>query len=354
MGEAVGISEPERDTSDDTSVDSDSTPADAESGDAAGAPGADMHAATATPSLPVVRPYFEPAAPPRRPGETTMSYYVRWARTAPMLTPEEEKRYTKAYAETQDPEAANLLVSSHMRLVLKIAMQYQRHWADIIDLVQEGTVGLIQALDRFDLSRGVPFSAYARHWIRAMIFRYLMENFHLVKYGSTRAGRKLFLELGRERNRLIAEGIVPKNKMLSERLGVSERDIERFDNIRSGTVSLDTPSGDSDDSRTLAETLPDPLQDGPEVGAAKRELSDRLRVALDSFRETLTAERDIVIWEERLLNTDPTSLADLGRRYEVSRERMRQIEARLKKKLKVHLEKTLGDEVAFEFDTDNS
>ena len=283
-----------------------------------------------------------------------MSYYVRWARTAPMLTPEEEKRYTKAYAETQDPEAANLLVSSHMRLVLKIAMQYQRHWADIIDLVQEGTVGLIQALDRFDLSRGVPFSAYARHWIRAMIFRYLMENFHLVKYGSTRAGRKLFLELGRERNRLIAEGIVPKNKMLSERLGVSERDIERFDNIRSGTVSLDTPSGDSDDSRTLAETLPDPLQDGPEVGAAKRELSDRLRVALDSFRETLTAERDIVIWEERLLNTDPTSLADLGRRYEVSRERMRQIEARLKKKLKVHLEKTLGDEVAFEFDTDNS
>lgn len=283
-----------------------------------------------------------------------MSYYVRWARTAPMLTPEEEKRYTKAYAESGDPEAANLLVSSHMRLVLKIAMQYQRHWADIIDLVQEGTVGLIQALDRFDLSRGVPFSAYARHWIRAMIFRYLMENFHLVKYGSTRAGRKLFLELGRERNRLIAEGIVPQNKMLSERLGVSERDIERFDNIRSGTVSLDTPHGDSDDSRPLAETLPDPMQDGPEVGAAKRELSDRLRVALDAFRETLTAERDIVIWEERLLNTDPTSLADLGRRYEVSRERMRQIEARLKKKLKVHLEKTLGDEVAFEFDTDNS
>lgn len=293
-------------------------------------------------------------SPPRRPGESTLGYYVRWARTAPMLTPEQEKSYTYAYAETGDREAANRLVASHMRLVLKIAMQYQRRWADVVDLVQEGSVGLVHALSHFDPYRGVPFSAYARHWIRAMILRFLVENFHLVKFGSTRAGRKLFFELERERNRLTAEGISPSNKLLSERLGVSERDIQRYDNVRAGAMSLDTPSSNRGDDRSLGETLMDPSQEGPEVNAAKRELADRLHVALAAFRKTLTAERDIVLWDERLVSADPTSLADLGRRYEVSRERMRQIEARLKKKLKVHLENTLGDEVAFEFDTEPS
>ena len=312
-----------------------------------------MQTAQAT-TAPVVRPTFAPVAPPRRPGETTLSYYVRWARTAPMLTPEEEKEYTLAYAERGDREAANRLVSSHMRLVLKIAMQYQRRWADVVDLVQEGSVGLVHALSHFDPYRGVPFSAYARHWIRAMILRFLVENYHLVKYGSTRAGRKLFFELERERNRLMAEGIVPSNRMLSERLGVSERDIDRYDNVRAGAVSLDTPAGDGEDGRSLGELLPDDSQEGPETNAAKRQLSDRLHTALDSFRETLTAERDIVLWHERLVAADQTSLAELGRRYDVSRERMRQIEARLKKRLKVHLEKTLGDEVAFEFDTGDS
>ena len=308
-----------------------------------------MQLATTPPST--IRPRFKPLAPARRSGESTLSYYVRWARTAPMLTPEEEKEYTVAYAEHGDREAANRLVASHMRIVLKIAMQYQRRWADVVDLIQEGSVGLVHSLSHFDPYRGVPFSAYARHWIRAMILRFLVENFHLVKFGSTRAGRKLFFELERERNRLTSEGITPNTKMLSERLGVSERDIERYDNVRIGAMSLDSPSGNAGDDRSLGDTLPDRDQEGPEVHAAKRELADRLHTALASFRKTVTAERDIVIWEERLVSSDPTSLADLGRRYQVSRERMRQIEARLKKKLKVHLEKTLGDEVAFEFNT---
>lgn len=341
-----------KDNRDDSSNEPAPTTADTSgSADDAVAAGDSMNAATTDSASPALPRPFAPTAPARRPGESTMSYYVRWARSAPMLTPEEEKTYTLAFAEHGDREAANRLVASHMRLVLKIAMQYQRRWADVVDLIQEGSVGLVHALSHFDPYRGVPFSAYARHWIRAMILRFLVENYHLVKYGSTRAGRKLFFELERERNRLTAQGIRPDNKLLSERLGVSERDIERYDNIRAGAVSIDMPAGGEDEGRPLGETLPDMDQEGPETDAARRELNERVQRALASFRETLTAERDIVLWEERLLTNDQTSLADLGRRYDVSRERMRQIEARLKKKLKAHLEKTLGDEVAFDFDT---
>jgi RNA polymerase sigma-32 factor len=295
---------------------------------------------------------FQPSAPARRPGESTLQYYVRWARGAPMLSPEDERGAAVAFYEHGDRDAANRLVSSHMRLVLKIAMQYQRRWADIVDLVQEGSLGLVHALSHFDPYRGVPFSAYARHWIRAMILRFLVDNYHLVKFGSTRAGRKLFFELERERNRMTAEGVEPTPQLLSERLGVSQDDIQKYDQVRAGAASLDAPSEGSETERTLGEILPDPGDTSPERDAARRQLNGRVQDALQRFGATLTADRDKVLWERRLLAQDQASLADLGREYNVSRERMRQIEERLKKRLKVFLENEFGDAVSFEFDGD--
>lgn len=294
-------------------------------------------------------------APPSkvRTKKDLLAYYLAEVRRYPLLSPEEEKEYAVAYVEHGDREAAEKLVTSNLRLVIKIAFQYHRQWANVLDLIQEGNVGLVEALSRYDPYREIRFSSYAQYWIRAMILRFLLDNFRLVRLGSTRAGRKLFFQLQKERDALIAEGVSPTDAKLAERLGVSAKDVRDVDqHMRAPALSFDQPAGgDADpDGRTLAEVVAEPETVAPDEAAGRQELGAIVKEHLDNFAAELRDERELAIWTRRMVAADPVSLSALGEEYGVSKERIRQVEARIKKRLRAYLEAELGDEIDFEFD----
>jgi len=280
-----------------------------------------------------------------------LNFYLSEVRRYPLLSREEERAYADRFVETGDREAAEHLVTANLRLVIKIAFEYHRKWANVLDLIQEGNVGLVEALSRYDPSREIRFSSYAQYWIRAMILRFLLDNFRLVRLGSTRAGRKLFFQLQKERDRLMKEGIRPTSRLIAERLGVNEREVDAVDrHMRAPALSLHAPTGDDGDGRTLAEIVPESVPSDPEDAAARSELSQLVKEKLQTFASAnLRDEREEVIWRDRMVATEPVSLSVLGERFGVSKERIRQVEARLRKKLKAYLEAELGDEMDFEF-----
>ena len=291
-------------------------------------------------------------SPPRSVTRTgdLLSYYLAQVRRHPLLDPEQERKYAVRYVETGDREAAERLVTANLRLVIKIAFQYHRQWANVLDLIQEGNVGLVEALRRYDPYREIRFSSYAQYWIRAMILRFLLDNFRLVRLGSTRAGRKLFFQLQKERDRLMQEGVAATPKLLAERLGVAEAEVNAVDqHMRAPALSLHGPAGDDENGRSLAEVVAQKDMIDPEEGTSQNELGAIVREKLDAFAETLHDERERMIWERRMIASEPTSLSELGEEFGVSKERIRQVEARIKKRLKEYLEHELGDEIAFEF-----
>lgn len=291
--------------------------------------------------------------PPRsaKSAKDLLSYYLAEVRRYPLMTAEEEKAVAVRFATTGDREAAERLVTSNLRLVIKIAFQYHRQWANVLDLIQEGNVGLVEALSRYDPSREIRFSSYAQYWIRAMILRFLLDNFRLVRLGSTRAGRKLFFQLQKERDRLMQEGVQPSSKLIAERLGVSEMEVDAVDqHMRAPAMSLHAPAGDDPEGRTLSEVVPEGTPQDPEDQAGRHELDALVREKLAAFAaEHVKDDRERVIWETRMVAAEPISLSELGERFDVSKERIRQVEARLRKKLKAYLEQELGDEIDFEF-----
>lgn len=281
-----------------------------------------------------------------------LASYLAEVRRYPLLAPDQEREVAIRYHETGDPIAAQQLVTSNLRLVIKIAFQYHRQWANVLDLIQEGNVGLVEALSRYDPYREIRFSSYAQYWIRAMILRFLLDNFRLVRLGSTRAGRKLFFQLQKERDRLIAEGIDPTEARLAERLGVAAKEIQAVDqHMRAPALSLHSPAGDEEDGRTLGEVVPETNPQNPEAQAARAELMDLVKGRLDAFAATLEDERERIIWNRRLRAQEPESLSTLGEEFGVSKERVRQVEARLKKRLKLYIEQELGTEISFELQT---
>lgn len=281
-----------------------------------------------------------------------LSYYLSEVRRHPLLTREEEHEWAVKFVEDGDQEAAERLVTANLRLVIKIAFQYHRQWANVLDLIQEGNVGLVEALSRYDPYRDIRFSSYAQYWIRAMILRFLLDNFRLVRLGSTRAGRKLFFQLQKERDRLLEEGKLATPEALAERLGVKPKDVTDVDqHMRAPALSLHAPAGDDADGRTLSEIVPEKIANSPEENAAKSELGSIVQQKLATFAEGLADEREKRIWTQRLVSGDPSSLSVLGAEFGVSKERVRQLEARIKKRLKAYLEAELGDEIDFEFTT---
>jgi len=281
-----------------------------------------------------------------------LSYYLSEVRRYPLLSREEEKAYAVRFVEEGDAEAAQHLVTANLRLVIKIAFQYHRQWANVLDLIQEGNVGLVEALSRYDPYREIRFSSYAQYWIRAMILRFLLDNFRLVRLGSTRAGRKLFFQLQKERDRMLQEGMSATPEALAERLGVKPQDVADVDqHMRAPALSLHAPAGDSPDGRTLSEVVPEKISNNPEDNAARSELGSIVHDKLAEFAKGLRDERERTIWSRRLVATDAVSLSTLGQEFGVSKERVRQLEARIKKRLKAYLESELGDEIGFEFST---
>ncbi len=283
-------------------------------------------------------------------GGDLLTHYLQEIRRYALLDPEEERRVASEYYDKGDPAAAERLVTANLRLVVKIAFQYHRQWANVLDLIQEGNVGLVEALSRFDPTRGIRFSSYAQYWIRAMILRFLMDNFRLVRLGSTRNGRKLFFQLQKERQRLLSEGHAATPRELAARLEVPESEVIAVDqHMRAPAMSLNAPVA-SEEGRPLHDVVADEDQVGPEERVAGNQLGELVQARLRQFESTLEDERERAIWRERLMAHEPASLSDIGDRYKVSKERIRQIEARIKSRLKTFMQKELGEEMDFEFE----
>lgn len=277
-----------------------------------------------------------------------LTRYLSEIRAYPLLSREEEHEAAKAYYEDGDMRAGRKLVTGNLRLVVKIAMEYRRAWVNVMDLIQEGNIGLSEAVKRYDPYRGVRFSSFARYWIKALILQFILKNFRLVSFANTRAGRKLFFRLEKERARLMHETGEATPRQLAESLDVSEADIVNATQLRKAPLSLTTPRGAEDSKQTLGDVLADADVD-VEAEVVHGELMATMNAQMQAFAETLKTEREQAIWNERLIAEDPIALAELGERYGVSRERIRQVEARMKTKLKEFLTERLGDELVLDF-----
>ncbi len=287
-----------------------------------------------------------PAAPrlPSPAGSRDSLYlYLREVSRFPMLKPDEEHELALRVRDHNDPDAAFRLVSSHLRLVVRIAMDFQRRWMqNVLDLVQEGNVGLMRAVNKFDPDKGIKFSYYASFWIKAYILKFIMDNWRMVKIGTTQVQRKLFYNLNRERQKLIAQGYDPDAAMLSERLGVTEEQINEMDQrLASTDLSLNMQVGEDPGGASRMDFLP-ALGPGIEDTLATDEIATLLRSRLKSIMPKLN-EKEIYILQNRLLTDEPVTLREIGERYNVTRERVRQLEARLLEKIRQHLSLDIKD-----------
>lgn len=278
---------------------------------------------------------------------TALNVYLAKLKTVQILPMEEQAALAVRFQETGDKEAAARLVASNLRLVVKIAFQFRRQWADVMDLVSEGNLGLAEAIRKFDAERKIPFPSYARYWIRARILAFIQENKHLIHAGS-RAARKLFWRLDRERRQLVSEGLEPHPRLIAERVGIREEDVRELAPILDQrAVSLDLPAHGDEDGRTRGDSLADTVTLDPEDSMAGGEVHDQLKQVFAKYRATLD-EREQAIWDQRLMSEDPVRLEDLGDRFGVSKERVRQLEVRIKANLKDFVQRHLGSDVVIE------
>ncbi len=273
--------------------------------------------------------------------------YLAEIRNLPQLSREEEHRLALRYHETKDPQAAYRLVVANLKLVVMIAREYQRSAQNVLDLVQEGNIGLLEAVKQYDPFRGIRFPSYAVYWIRAYMLRYLINNLRLVKIGTTQAQRKLFFNLQKEKDRLEAEGFAPEARLLADRLDVKESEvIEMEQRLALPDLSVDAPIrvGSGEDGGDLHGVLSSGALNTEEQ-VADQEFQQRMRAAVERFKGGLD-EKERRIIELRLLNEEPATLQEIADEFKLSRERIRQIENRLKEKLRDYLrgELQLGDD----------
>jgi len=274
-----------------------------------------------------------------------LGVYMRDVQRYALLSKEEEHELAVRFFEEDDLEAAKRLVTSNLRLVVKIAYDYRQAYKNILDLVQEGNIGLMQAVRKYDPYKGVKLSSYAAWWIRAYILRYILNNHRLVKVGTTQAQRKLFFNLQKEKARLSAMGIEPTAEIIAERLNVPERDVVSMDmRLAAGDASLDAPVGTAE-GRSVARVELLPSDDARvDDTLAEAEVGDQFTEKIHEFGKSLEG-KERKIFDDRLVAEDPKTLQALGDEFGVSRERVRQIEKRLLKKLKSFLHDELGDTV---------
>ena len=272
---------------------------------------------------------------------TGLQQYLAEVRRYPYLSKEEELLLFHEYQTQGSREAAVKLIMANLRVSVAIASEYLHTGADHMDLIQEGNVGLMQAIKKFDPSKNVRFYAYAAWWSRAYILRYLLNNFRLVKIGTTQDQRKLFYNLKKEKSKLEREGYAPDTKLLADRLHVRERDVIEMDQrLGNWELSLDQPIGEEQDS-TLLDILPSQQAAADDV-IADNELRVLFRKKLAEFAKTLD-EREEDILRNRLLSENPLTLDDLGEKYGITKERTRQLEARMITRLRDYMKKDVKD-----------
>ncbi len=285
-------------------------------------------------------------APPKETGlrkYDAFTAYLSEVQRHKLLTPEEEHELAVRYATTADVKAAARMVTANLRLVVKIAFEYRRAYRNLMDLIQEGNIGLMQAVKRYDPYRGVKLSSYAAWWIRAYILRFILNNWRLVKLGTTQTQRKLFFNLNKEKQRLISLGVDPTSAELSRQLDVPEHEVIEMDRRLSGSdLSLDAPIGDGDGKPTTRMDLMPSNNARVDDVLAGAEISGMVRDKLEAFGRTLI-NKEAAIFQDRLMHDEPATLQEIGDRYHISRERVRQIEKRLQDKLRVFLQAELGE-----------
>jgi RNA polymerase sigma-32 factor len=298
------------------------------------------------------RPLPVPSSGGRQPSGLARSdplrAYMAEVSRHPLLTREQEHELAVRYRETGDVQAAYVLVASNLRLVVKIAHEYRRTAFQLLDLIQEGNLGLMQAVKKYDPFKGVKLSSYAAWWIRAYIIRFLMENWRLVKLGTTQAQRKLFFNLSKEREKLLARGVDPTPRLLARNLDVEEHEVEEMTaRMSADDLSLDAPARDSEEgSATPLDRIPSAGALPADVSLGDEQLRRVFREQLDVFAATITDEKERFILEHRLLPADgkePLTLQEVGDRYRLTRERARQIEAKLTSRLREHLRQSIPD-----------
>ncbi len=267
--------------------------------------------------------------------------YLTEIRRYPFLTKEEELRLTKQFKEAGDLDAVTKLILSHLRLAASIAMEYKRLPFNVMDLIQEGNVGLMHAVKKFDPDKGARVATYATWWIRAYILKYILQNWRLVRIGTTENQRKLFFRLSKEREALEKQGIVASPKLLADQLNVKETEvIEMTQRLSDREVSFDEPVGP--DSDTSVGSLLPSENEGADESLEKEQLQTLFEAKLKAFSKEINA-RESEILHRRILSEKPATLEELALKYKISKERVRQVEANLLKKLKKFMQKEIPD-----------
>lgn len=276
-----------------------------------------------------------------------LEVYMQDTKRFPLLTREQEHALALRLVEDGDASAARTLVESNLRLVVKIAYEYQRAHQNLLDVVQEGNIGLLQAVAKFDPHRGVKLSSYASWWIRAYMLKFILNNHRMVKIGTTQAQRKLFFNLKKERDRLEAEGFTADAASIAKSLDVREKDVvDMQKRLASSDASFDAPltNGDDGGTRTRHDLLEDTAVGRPDQVVEEVQFHNLLKEKLEYFANTLEG-REESIFRKRWLSEEPLKLRQLGEEFGVSRERARQLEKRLLSRVRLYLEKELGSAI---------
>jgi len=272
---------------------------------------------------------------------TALQQYLAEIRRHPFLTKEEELRLFEEYRAHGSRDAAVKLIMANLRVSVSIASEYLHTGADHMDLIQEGNVGLMHAIKKFDPTKNVRFYAYAAWWSRAYILRYLLNTYRLVKIGTTQDQRKLFYNLKKEKAKLEREGFAPDTKLLADRLNVRERDVVEMDQrLGNWELSLDQPIGENYEGSLFDVLASQQIPQDEQL--AQDQLRTLFRAKLAEFIKTLE-ERDEDILRNRILSDNPLTLDDLGAKYGITKERTRQLEARIIKRLRDYIRKDVKD-----------
>jgi RNA polymerase sigma-32 factor len=268
-----------------------------------------------------------------------LASYIAKIKKYQFLTAEEEYALVVKYRADGDREAAYRLVTSHLLLVVKLAMKFSRMYSNILELIQEGNIGLLEAVKRFDPFKGTRLSTYATWWIRAFILKYIVDNLKIVKVGTTNVRRRLLFKLKKEIERLEMEGFTPHTKLLAEHFGATEEDIiDISEAISSQDISLDAPI-DENSREKIGDTIESRGQSHEEK-VEESEFRDLFYKKLSKFEEGLN-EYEKEILKNRILSEEPITLQEIGDKFKVTKEAVRQAEQRLHEKLKKYFEKEM-------------
>lgn len=267
-----------------------------------------------------------------------LTAYLNEIRQYENLTENEEQELAIKLRETNDSDAAYRLTTSHLMLVVRIAMTFRRQWQNMMDLIQEGNIGLLKAVKKFDPFRGVRLSSYATWWIRSYILKYMLDNWRLVRVGTTNNRRKLLYNLRKEKEKLENQGFTPTPKLLAEHFGVEESDvIDVQASLGVGDISVDTPMREGEEA-TPDMFLADHGAISPEENAEQNQFLESLKQEINSFKKELKPIEQKIL-SERILSETPRSLQEIGNDQNITREAIRQTEQRILKKFKTYITK---------------